>query len=535
MMAITDELAYVFVFVSARKSTIAPTQLYQQSAHYEAHPNILHPTTTTATTLSTTAPTTTKSTTTVANTSNQLKPSMYLQKSREPIGKQSKPSPYNIDYIVKDAGKAVKKDQHSVDNDREKRKHYSILKRYNEGGARMYGGDVDKSHRESRKDDGLEGAKKMQEMDVMKVNTVNGAMQLIGDEQVQSERFMNTFADKSGEVKHARTPLNICSNVTLQTHSPQLPIPSPTYPVQAQSQHMETAASTCQKKQIHILPNTNSTFVPIVNNNYINNAPQTTSQNDLNKTDYQLVHSISVRNHVNSVNNTEPITNLTSECKLNDLSAKKIVTSACLNVEPPNITTTNGNGSNKCELNVKKIKTEKIYEINSSNIDNSMVIGESRFDNCNNNAFTVLNIPNLQFTQQPPTKRQKMSKIDLAILRRKVRRQKRLNKPRESRALIANAIKTTNKTSTDFGVAVLGFSDSSSSSSSYASSSEESESDEEMDLNLWIKSGPPCKPDYDRNKLDFLGIFKLTTPSKRNGTIYCFSVGFYSLKNCFLI
>lgn len=494
-----------FVFVSARKSTIAPTQLYQYPPppppQFQQHNQVLlQPTsTTTPTTISTTS-------------NNQLKP-VYPQNEQALI-KLSKVTPHNIDYIVKDAGKNLKKEQ-----DDDKRKNTIVgLKKHNNYNNENVRIDVD-----SKKNETIE--KRKDDVDVVKMN---GTTMMVADKQQvhnnSSERFINvynTFADKSGEVKHARTPLNICSNVTLQTHSPQLPIPSPNYPIQTQSHNiMETAASTCQKNQIHTQPNNNNTFVPIVNNNYINNTPQAASQNDLNKIDYQIVHSIDLKNNVNNnkkESSNEHLTNLSSECKMDDIKQINKVNSTTSNIEQHTTTMTTNCSSidksqNACELNVSTIKTEKISETSNhnNNINTNMPI-ETKYDNCG--AFTVLNIPNLQF-QQPPNKRQKLSKIDLATLRRKIRRQKRLIKPREKRTLITSPIHLTNTCKSDFGVAVLGFSDSSSSSSSFTSSSDESDCDEQMDL--WIKSGPPCKPDYRKNKLDFLGIFKLTTHVKKN-------------------
>ncbi|KAJ8931607.1 hypothetical protein NQ314_015469 [Rhamnusium bicolor] len=279
-----------------------------------------------------------------------------------------------------------------------------------------------------------------------------------------------TFADKCSEVKHAQTPIN---NVPpLQTHSPQLPIPSPNYPVQSQS-ILET--SGCRKT--NDLPNT---VVPTINNNYIT-TPQSTSHNDLNKIDNQT-HSIeSLNEPVNksSVKYNEQLTNFNlSECniKVNTKTEFTNLKKTCV------------------QLRSRKNKRSKKSTINT------IVAG---------NNFTVLNVPNIPF-HGPPVKRQKLSKIDIATIRQKIRRNRKGPRIRErKRFLIHN-----DKFTTDFGVTVIGYSDSSSSSSSVFSSSDSDIDDNPVDL--WIKSGPPCKPKLGSDKLKFLSLFELTTHNLKN-------------------
>lgn len=285
------------------------------------------------------------------------------------------------------------------------------------------------------------------------------------------------YHDLYSEVKHARTPVN---NVP-PTHSPQLPIPSPNYPVQTQSvtETTPTAESNNHQKthaDVHI-PNTN---VPTINNNYIS-APQPTSQSELlkNKT-YSSIET--VRNEHPNNESRNILNSSENSIGLAEETAK---------VDKPNAT---------CEAAATKnlrdaSESPKISE------PAAMTVKE-------NSQYTVLNVPNLNF-HVLPTKKQKLSKIDMAILKRKLRRQKRntcyKNKP------IAAAVKLGPKYATDFGVTVFGYSDSSS-SSMYSSS--EYESDSEVDL--WIKSGPPCKPDLKPEKLKFLQIFGLTTHNEKD-------------------
>lgn len=337
-------LAYCVVFVSARKPTIAPNQLYQFNAQVEpALPQ------------------------TVPNKTNLKEP------------QKCKPSPYNIDYIVKDlVAKSPPKDQSE-----------SLPK----NGAKI------KTEEKKVKEEPSEG-----------------------------RFFDSVYSDMSSEVKHASTPVN---NVSQQTHSPQLPVPSPNLPI--------------EPKQV--LPNT---FVPTINNNYIS-APHSTSQNELRKTDCFETHSTELTEK--SSNSAKPLT-------------LKPINKLC----------------NSTEIVVENQKS-------------------------NETSFTVLNIPNLNF-QAPPVKRQKLSKIDVATIRRKMRRQKRLIKPKEPKIINDNNTKVT----VDFGVSVFGYSDNSS-SSSLSSSDCESEG---PDVDLWIKSGPPCKLDIRPEKVRFLEIFGLTTHTKKN-------------------
>ncbi|XP_060536749.1 uncharacterized protein LOC132708424 isoform X2 [Cylas formicarius] len=116
---------------------------------------------------------------------------------------------------------------------------------------------------------------------------------------------------------------------------------------------------------------------------------------------------------------------------------------------------------------------------------------------------TILNIPNfaISVSNLQLSKRPKLSKIDIAILRRKARRQKKLSK-------ITNRKNALNGT---YGT-MLNLSDDVLSSSGTSSDSDR----EEPPYDLWIRSGPPLKPDLSSTKLDFLSLFELTTHCRRN-------------------
>lgn len=291
------------------------------------------------------------------------------------------------------------------------------------------------------------------------------------------------YPDVTSEVKHARTPLN---TINQETHSPQLPVPSPNYPVQTQLP-IETAANAQ-------LPNT---IVPTLNNNYIT-APHSASQSELKENtpsaDCLLPHSNKLKNNVNielksDLKQKGRLSNLdVSECKNNHLNSHlKRVNQQC-NVL--NIQCETSNGSHMFK---KSTETE--------------------------NSFTVLNIPNLSF-QTPPTKRPKLSKIDLATIKRKMRRKKRLlqtiNETKENRVR-ARSHEPNHKT-LDCGVQVYGYSDSSN-SSIYSSSEYESDLSE---VDLSIRSGPPPKPDFRHEKMEFLKLFGLTTHNEKNSKLFTY-------------
>lgn len=227
-----------------------------------------------------------------------------------------------------------------------------------------------------------------------------------------------SYQDICAEVKHPRTPLN---TVNQETHSPQLPMPSPNYPVQTETQ----------------VPNT---LVPTVNNNYIT-TPQATSQKE-NATP-------SCQTHSNRLNNKSDLKQQTDHSNL-EISKRSV---------------------NKVNSPPNAKKEERTTET----------------------CFTVLNIPNLSFQTPSPSKRPRLSKIDLATLKRKMRRKKRLD---------AEGRTVKSKTEAD-------------TSDSSCCLSSESES-EQPSTELWIKSGPPSKLDLNPEKVDFLKRFGLTTHMEKN-------------------
>lgn len=364
----------------------------------------------------------------------------------------------------------------------------------------------------------------------------------------------------NSEVKHALTPLNIVSQQP--THSPQLPIPSPNYPVQtrviqtdAPPPANQTQSGGCSNNQnhhqyhniksindldnsnkvqlinasSHLLPN-NTTYVPIINNNYIN-SPHTTSQNNSNNV---VVGKIEDGNENNR--NCGNGDNELSSLLVDKIEIAKVTLQNALRSSEDLIT--------KKEMRtLKQILEEPIAEndltLNTTSfmetagkdgctppiIQPNMQIGDGRslFNSIpvpttkTNNGFTVLNVPNVTF--QPPPKKPKLSKIDVATMRKKLRREKRM-KPRNSENKQPNKENISKNgdcskkydTTTDFGVKVCGYSDSSN-SSVYSTSDCESEY---SDIDISITSGPPLKLDNKPEKLSFLQVFGLTTHSEKN-------------------
>lgn len=276
------------------------------------------------------------------------------------------------------------------------------------------------------------------------------SVQIPQSQKIKSEIDVPSLVDTAYSAKHASTPIN--NNFNQQTHSPQLPVPSPSLPIEPKD---------CHKN--HVLPNT---VVPTINNNYIHNTSQEMKATDSSQ--QAKIDSLTMQHSVGSNDQSKPPVSLPTK-------------------------------SSKVKVSYRKMFEKKL-------------------DKRDLPSFTVLNIPNLSLgtnlqTPSPPTKRKKISKIDLATHRRQIRREKRhscLQKQLKERKNNINN-QTKNKITIDFGVTVYGYSDDSSTTSSL-SSSEESE----PEINLWIKSGPPCKPDYKPEKLEFLQIFGLTTHMGKN-------------------
>lgn len=278
----------------------------------------------------------------------------------------------------------------------------------------------------------------------------------------------------SSDAKQARTPLVASQH----THSPQLPAPSPNYPIQSQIVTPEV------DKDTRNIPNRN---VPILNNNYISNNAST-QQSDASQMKISEAKQQAIQNkkYKETTTNDKPKKRPVEKFVI---ISNEIIAHAKTDI---NNTVNNDYSNNKLENNTDNnfINNNKQPDIMLNTSINS---NDVPFTQSSQQLFTVLNVPivsklRLALEERKPA----VSKLDLMTARRRIRRFRRLkNKP-----------KTKPLDETD--------------SSVYSSS--DSDSDDGLPkVDLWIKSGPPLKPDYRPNKLRFLKIFGLTTHYNKNG------------------
>ncbi|KAK4884862.1 hypothetical protein RN001_001133 [Aquatica leii] len=239
-----------------------------------------------------------------------------------------------------------------------------------------------------------------------------------------------TNLDRSAEIKHAQTPIN---TTIQQSHSPQLPVSSPSYPVQ--------------------------TFL--------------SSDFDSSTT------------HVETKERES----------LNNITIKDLL-------------------SNNTKINNNNVNDKDICDVGD---ENKMIHNVEN----NESSCIVLNVPLIN-SHQPPQKKQKLSKIDVATRKRKQRREKHNLKRSlvdeeniklkiKKERLVFERITTHKGTITDFGLPVFGYSDSDS-SSSYTSSEYETDTEVEF-CNLQKLT---TQSDFRQEKLNFLQLFGLITYRKRN-------------------
>lgn len=159
------------------------------------------------------------------------------------------------------------------------------------------------------------------------------------------------------------------------------------------------------------------------------------------------------------------------------------------------------NQMNFNDKSLQKVQESKFVSI-SENILSKNLICQSR--KSNENSFTVLNIPNISHCKNhvlspSPPKRQRLSKIDLAVMRRKLRKEKYSYKA--NNRLQRKECETQKYNIVDKHV--------------FFPDSSNSDNDEQY-VDLWIRSGPPRKLDLDLQKLRFLKLLQLTTHYSKN-------------------
>lgn len=305
----------------------------------------------------------------------------------------------------------------------------------------------------------------------------------------------------SSEAKQPRTPLV----PTQHTHSPQLPIPSPNYPIQSQIIAPETdKPNIANTEEARNIPNRN---VPIINNNYINTeSVNNTTHSDVTSQQSRPgdvidcssklngeTKSVIIRNEATSgaVVHSDYIHKSNNELFNNHVANLNIVNN--LNNNASNLTqktyaqqerSDNGPGGNESSIRQQTVIVEPKIEL-SQIIE--PVIPEADTPKTSN--FTVLNIPSIPKFKSLEEQMPVVSKVELSIVKRRERRLKRIK-------LMQSKSKTCEEDVSD--------------SSAYTSSDEE-------EIDLWIRAGPPLPPDYKTKKLKFLKIFDLTTHYKKSG------------------
>lgn len=397
------------------------------------------------------------------------------------------------------------------------------------------------------------------------INITNLPDKLTDTKNESNDYGVYKYHDLSSEVKHAHTPINVA-----QTHSPQLPMPSPNYPVQTQlsmdsSQtptfptNLESFSAAVSSNSTSYVHNTlpPNTYVPTLNNNYIS-APQITSQSDVKENTF--VKRDLPNPAINTESYVEPITSIvnnksykltTNLSETNNLNNKGLSDASFDNT--PYLSKVNPTLNAKVQQQPKCDLKETLnhpalpeyaqkHSENQNDFSNSFSTfnsthAEQKMMNCldyvkiqnivnacqkrglnSDIKFTVLNVPTLSY-QSPPSKKQGLSRIDVAIMKRKQRLQKRVSKhqvrTKENKSGLENSTEnlSDSNVTTEHGIPIYGYPDS---PESNICSEDESDSDSSNSVDLWIKAGPPCKPVLTSEKLKFMRGVDLVTLNKRD-------------------
>lgn len=280
------------------------------------------------------------------------------------------------------------------------------------------------------------------------------------------------YADKGLEVKHALTPLAIGVESCFKVNKAVLPLRSPDKPNVPENEsppmanpihavQLSQSKSSKKVKNAQVIIKTAGTQVPGPSGSSVTAAAQSVIVTNANTKSAQSIASAS----------SSPVLEVPSSSPV--LEVPKLPTSKV----PPK----------------QRIK-RKLSCSPDSGVPSKKAI--------KSNYTTVLNIPSFTVSMPPlrPNRKPKISKLDLATLRKKARRQRRMCR-----------ISEVNNSGN--GASILG-----TSLNHIDSSSSSSDSDDETSSNidLWIKSGPPLRIPPTRKQLSFLKLFELTTYAGKN-------------------
>ncbi|KAF5296134.1 hypothetical protein FQR65_LT10304 [Abscondita terminalis] len=319
-------------------------------------------------------------------------------------------------------------------------------------------------------------------------------------EQTLTTTAMKTL-DRSSEIKHAQTPVNTTIH---QSHSPQLPISSPSYPVQT---HLSSEFD-CSK--ITIIES-NANYNKTAHNFFDNSEAQNCIKLDDSKTNYDDESVIQIPNVIDVQRWCIFLgfTSTTFDASTSNVEVKEHKSLNNITIKDLLSNNTDINKTDAYEADDEKEGKKNLKKDNVS-------LGN------NENPCIVLNIPLIN-SYQPPQKKPKISKIDIATRKRKERRERHCLKKApadqekvklkvKKERIVFERITTHKGTVTDFGVPVFGYSDSES-SSSYTGSEYESD-DVNSDVSTVLDFTKSSE--LTRNKLNFLQLFGLVTYRKRN-------------------
>lgn len=311
----------------------------------------------------------------------------------------------------------------------------------------------------------------------------NGPQTVIKDSQCNSDISTSQKIKPVNQLMNITFPSNQITNVTFSAN----PITDVTFPV---NQMQSVIVSSSQVTATTSSPTTCITFP----NNQITNIsfPITTSVTT------NPITTVTPTNQVTSVTPTNQITTITS-------------TNQVINITPSTnqltLTPTNQvkvispiNQFTNLTPVVPSVITSVVSPLVAPSVTSACV--ETQADKAQ--SFTVLNVPTInRYKLNPENERQPVSKLDMMTARRREKRMKR-HKLRQLRPVVRHVFEDSD-------------------SSVYTSS--DSECEEICKVDLWIKSGPPLKPNYKPEKLSFLKIFGLTTYQDKNGkSLFCFEL-----------